>query len=314
MNMNDYHKYIPPNVILSSKYSENDKLLLDVKKKYLHQIEIQRGGTKIIDLLYDLNKLDKHYPIDELAKKLTLSDVYYYLSNLFTSSTSFEVASFEQNQVNPENFQFFNELGQPIWDVGLEEHPKLWNATKEKDESHVFLSYIHKGCEKKYFDPLTCLFKKYNLTGLINFRIHFDNNFIEILSKNSNEIAISKSFNDVVSKYELSNINFKEITDADIRIFDSNVDQVTHEKREGAETSTSLTRVNKKSDTRNDPLRDDLDKREFDKEHGTICYDDEKKCIVALSKAERGRIQTKSRLLPENQIKVFHHIIEMLGW
>ena len=314
MKISAYQKYIPPNVISSSKYSEGDALLLDVKKKYLYQIEIQRGGTKIIDILYDLNKLDKHYPIDELAKKLTLSDVYYYLSNLFTASTSFEVASFEQNQKKPNNFSFFNELGQPIWDAGLEEQPKLWNATKEKDESHLFLSYIHKGSEKKYFDPLTCLFKKYHLTGLINFRIHFDNSLIEISSKNSNEIAISKSFDDVVSKCKLSNINYKEITDYDIRIFDSKVDQVTHEKREGAETSTSLTRVNKKSDTRNDPIREDLDKREFDKEHGTICYDDEEKCIVALSKAERGRVQIKSRLLPENQIKVFHNIMEMLGW
>lgn len=313
MKMNIYQKYIPPDVISSSKYSESEQILLDVKNKYLNQIIIQRGEAKLIDFLSDLNKLDKPDSIDVLAKSLTLSDVYYYLSNLFTSNSSFEIASFKQKKVIPEKFSFFNEFGQPIWDVKLNAHPKLWNATKENG-SHIFLSYIHEGCEKKYFDPLTCLFKKYNLTGLINFRIHFDNGLIEISSKNSNEIAISKSFSDVVSKCELSNINYKEITDGDIRIFDSKVDQVTHEKREGAETSTSLTRVNKKSDTRNDTLRDDLDKREFDKEHGMICYDDDKKCIVALSKGERGRIQIKSRLLPENQIKVVHHIIEMLGW
>jgi hypothetical protein len=325
MSKSEFSKFIPKGVINRTKFTNNENFLKEIKMSYLQQIKDRQGGEKLLEILAKSNQLNPKNFVDELADILTLSEVYYYLSYFFTATTSFEVACFsnynkdsindysKESNKDPNNIDLFYEFGQPIWNAKLTEIPKLWNGFKEND-NHIFLTYIHKGEEKYYFDPVTHNFEKYTLTAIINFRLHLEDSVVETFSKHSNEKSIRYSFNDVKSKFDLSGISFKEITDEDIRKFDSRVEQVTHEKREGDAASAAMTRANNKSDTRNDSLRDVLNQREFRKENGLINLDNGIQSVVGLTAGERGKIQIKSRLLPNDQIVMFHTVKNILGW
>jgi len=75
-----------------------------------------------------------------------------------------------------------------------------------------------------------------------------------------------------------------------------------------------MTRVNKESDTRNDSLRTELNNREFRKEQGLLKLENDIESVVGISSGERGKIQIKSHLIPENQIKIVHKIKDILRW
>ena len=402
--MSKYSKYIPPSVVSKLKYSNDDELLKETKKLYLTEIENKRGGKKFIDIMASKYNIDKGDIVDTLSTVLKLSEVYYYLSYLFTAIQSKEIGIFnsylfswedipgndsrtlidflkqnfyidwiktpkiekiddgktirvftEKNSlslclndektkvylkidddrtdefiVKTENgklniyfnskkaiathSEIFNDFGQPIWIEELNDSPKLWNVIKEDDNDHIFLSYIHMGSEHTYFDPITHVFKRYNETAVINYRLHFDDGIIEISAKNSNQKAIEVSLADVLRIFKLSDIKFKDITNSDFRKFDVAVEKVTYERREGDEASASMTRANNESDTRKDPLRNDLNDREFRKENGLLILENGVKSIVGLSSGERGKIQIRSHLSPENQIKMFHKIKDIVGW
>lgn len=312
--MSEYSKYIPPSVVSRLKYSNNDELLKETKKLYLTEIENKWGGKKFLEIMaskYDLNKGDI---VDILSVHLKLSEVYYYLSYFFTANQSKEICIFNSKKAIATQSEIFNDFGQPIWIEELNDSPKLWNVIKEDDNDHIFLSYIHMGSEHTYFDPITHVYKRYNETAVINYRLHFDDGIIEISAKKSNQKAIEVSLTDVSRIFKLSNIKFKEITNIDIRKFDAAVEKVTYERREGDEASASMTRVNNESDTRKDPLRNDLDDREFRKENGLLILENDVKSVVGLSRGERGKIQIRSHLSPENQIKMFHKIKDIVGW
>lgn len=312
--MSEYSKYIPPSVVSKLKYSNDDELLKETKKLYLTEIENKRGGKKFLDIMASKYDIDKRDIVDTLSTVLKLSEVYYYLSYLFTAIQSNEICTFNLKKIEIIPIEIFNDLGQPIWIEELDDSPKLWNVIKEDDNDHIFLSYIHMGSERTYFDPITHVFKRYNETAVINYRLHFDDGIIEISAKKSNQKAIEVSLADVSRIFKLSNIQFKEITDIDIRKIDSAVEKVTYERREGDEASASMTRANNESDTRKDPLRNDLDDREFKKENGLLLLENDVKSIVGLSSGERGKIQIRSHLSPENQIKMFHKIKDIMGW
>lgn len=312
--MNKYSDYIPPNVISRIKYSNDEELLKAAKKLYIIEIEKKRGGKKFLDIMASKYDIDKGDIVDALSTVLKLSEVYYYLSYLFTAIQSKEICIFNAKKSIAVHSEIFSDFGQPIWIEELNDSPKLWNIVKEDDNDHIFLSYIHMGSEHTYFDPITHVFKRYNETAVINYRLHFDDGIIEISAKKSNQKAIEVSLADVSRIFKLSDIKFKEITDIDIRKFDAAVEKVTYERREGDEASASMTRANNESDTRKDPLRNDLDDREFRKENGLMLLENDVKSVVGLLRGERGKIQIRSHLSPENQIKMFHKIKDIMGW
>jgi len=311
--MSKYSNFIPSSVISKIKYSTDDELIKATKKLYLKEIENKHGGKNFLEIIaskYEINGSDL---VDALSGILKLSEVYYYLAYSFTAKQSKEVCTFNSKNIQF-NTEIFNDFGQPIWIEKLTESPKLWNAIKEDNKDHIFLTYIHLGVENTYFDPVTLFFEKYNETALINYRVHFEDNIIEISSKNSNQTAIRDSLTNLSQIFKLADIEFKAIKDEDIRNFDSIVEKVTYERREGDEASASMTRVNKDSDTRKDSLRTELNNREFRKEHGLLILENDIGSVVGLSSGERGKIQIKSHLNPENQIIMVHKIKDILRW
>jgi hypothetical protein len=311
--MTGYSNHIPSNVIKKLRYSNDDELVKATKRLYLKEINNKHGGKNFIRNIASKHSIEGEEYIESLSSVLKLSEVYYYLSYLFTAIQSKEICTFNSEKIQFDNNEIFNEFGQPIWVEELNKSPKLWNVIQE-DQEHIFFTYIHKGSEHVYFDSITHVFKKYYETALINYRIHFDNNLIEISSKNSTQQGFRESLASVTEILKLSNINYKEIDDEAIRIFDSVVDKVTYERREGDEASASMTRVNNESDTRKDPIRSDLSSREFRKENGLLILENNVRSIVGLTRGKPGKIQIRSYLSPDNQIKIFHKIIDILGW
>jgi metal-responsive CopG/Arc/MetJ family transcriptional regulator len=206
-----------------------------------------------------------------------------------------------------------NEFGNPIWENELDLEPKQWNIYRE-NEDHFFISYIHKSDEIINYDPIIHEIQKYRLTAIINYRIHLDHSIlIEISARNSSSDRIKFTLKDIEEKFGIKDISYKMISHEHIEIFDGTAEQITHEKREGIDATTALTRVNKYSDTRNDALREDLIDREFRKEHGVLKINNNK-YLIGLVRGNKGKIQIRRYIPPKEQIKVMHEIFNIFGW
>jgi hypothetical protein len=209
--------------------------------------------------------------------------------------------------------ELFSDYGQPIWSQELEDRPKLWLCCKE-DMDHVFLTFIFVAKEKCEFDPISQGFSKRTETGIINCRIHFDDLMIEVTPKNAGDDFVEGVIEYIKKEFGISQVTPISIDDQDIREFDRNVLQVTHEKREGEEAITALTRANKDGDTRNDVFHIGIEDRDFKKEHGVLEINSSNRAIIGLTRDEKGKIQFKSNLVPADRMVLFHKLKNILRW
>lgn len=307
--------YIPEGVRKKISSKNDDELILGAKKIYIQQICGFRGGKKLIEYLEQIHKIEPSDSVDELCTKMNLIDIYYYFTYLFAATQNSNIFYFDRNGEADihKGSELINIYGQPIWDKPLGKHQKLWVYYKE-DKNHVFLAFVSIGAEKRYFDPISQSFNKYIETGIVNCRIHFDNGLIEVTPKHTGEDSIREVLAFIKNKFNITHINPIKINDKDIREFDKKVLQVTHEKREGEEATTTLTRANKEGDTRNDLLREDIKNREFKKEHGLLETEGNIRSIIGLTRGDEGRFQFKSYLEPSKRLLLFHNLKDILRW
>ena len=214
---------------------------------------------------------------------------------------------------NSDDSELFGDFGQPIWSQELEDKPKLWLCHKE-DTDHVFLTFIFIAKEKLDFDPIYQDFSRRTETGIINCRIHFDDRMIEVTPKNAGDDFVEEVIEYIKEEFDISQITPISIDDQDIREFDQNVLQVTHEKREGEDATTALTRANKDGDTRNDVFHINIEDRDFKKEHGVLEINSTNRAIIGLTRDEKGKIQFKSNLVPADRMVLFHKLKNILRW
>lgn len=314
--MSEIAKHIPEGVRRKISFKNEEELIFGAKRIYIEQIYEFRGGKKFIEYLEQFYGIDSsENSMERLCNKMNLSDIYYYFAYLFAATQNNTIFNFGRNGEINKNIspELFNKFGQPIWDKALEVNPKLWVCCKE-DANHVFATFVSIGAEKRYFDPISQSFNKYTETGLINCRIHFDDDLIEITPKNIGEDAINEVLGFLKNKFNISHITPISITDQDIRDFDKKAEQVTYEKREGEEATTTLTRANKEGDTRKDALHKEIQDREFRKEHGLLEIDGDIRSIIGLTRGDEGKVQFKSYLVPSNRLALFHNLKDILKW
>ncbi|NIA12314.1 MAG: hypothetical protein GWP10_22020 [Nitrospiraceae bacterium] len=315
--MTEIEKYIPKGVIKRISFKNESELIFGAKKLYLEQMcHNVRGGKKFIEYLEQIYGIEpSKNSVEELCEKMKLAEVYYYFYYLYTATRGTVVFKFKKaedtNWVgNPE---LFSDFGQPIWDQELEDKPKLWLCCKE-DGDHVFLTFIFTGKEKHYFDSISQSFTNYTETGIVNCRIHFGDQIIEVIPNNTGADFVDETLEYIKREFNISRVTPISIDDQDIRDFDRSVVQVTHEKREGDEATTALTRANNDGDTRNDVLHRGIENREFKKEHGVLEINSANRAIVGLTRGEMGKIQFKSRLVPADRSILFHKLKDILKW
>ena len=313
--MRNIKAYIPKGVLEKIKTDDEEEIIYATKKKYLEQINALRGGKALLLYLGKKCEVKGKTEIDELCKKLDLSEVWYYLTYIHAANTGTYVYAFDKKfSFDPDDSNLFNKLGQPVWEK-IEYKPRLWVAHKEdQNNQHIYLSFVLIGKSKTYFDMVSQSFIEYTTTGLVNCRIHSDDSLIEITPKDTDKGAVRDVLDYIKVNFNIGTAKPIEITDEDIRVFDKKAEETTYEKREGEEANITVTRAYKGKDTRKDSIRKDIEDREFSKEHGLISIDEKIKTIVGLTRGERGKIQIKSYLKPNERIKTFHLIKDMLGW
>ena len=175
--------------------------------------------------------------------------------------------------------------------------------------------FISKGKFERHFDIVSHKVQKVYNTGLINCRMHLDDG---ILAMAIRDFPLDET-NDIITylnkNFGLNPLQPIEITDQDIRTFDSHpsVINTTHEKREGQETTTALTRNTEDGDTRNDPLRQNIKDREFRLEHGVIDFRGGH-LTIKLTKGRYGSIQFSRYLNPDEHNEAIHRVKRILGW
>lgn len=315
--MTEMEKYIPKGVLKRISFKNESELIFGAKKLYLEQMcHNVRGGKKFIEYLERVYGIEhSRNSFRALCEKIKLAEVYYYFYYLHTATRSTIVFKFKKSEDtnwvgNPE---LFSDFGQPIWSQELEDKPKLWVCHKE-DTDHVFLTFIFIAKEKLDFDPIYQDFSRRTETGIINCRIHFDDRMIEVTPKNAGDDFVEEVIEYIKKEFGISQVTPISIDDQDIREFDRNVLQVTHEKREGEETTTALTRANKWGDTRNDVFHRGIEDREFKKEHGVLEINSTDRTIIGLTRDEKGKIQFKSNLVPTDRMIYFHKLKDILRW
>ena len=317
--MVELKKHIPKPILKSIKSIKEEKILLEVKKRYLEQVAGRLGGKSYLKECGTLEKISGDNIIDSLAKSFSLSKVYYIIANFFTCARShfiLECEKYDLDDFKTKLLNLENENGQPIWENDISTSPTLWNIFSEHDKNHYYITYLHSNPKTTFFDPIIHEFSSYKPTGIINFRIHIDHSvFIEVFTRESTIDNITKSFSSLNKKLNLNDINFLEITQENLENFDRLVKMVSHEVREGEETTIYLTRVNDTKDTRNEIMRADyaLDDREFRKEHGIIEVNKED-YNVGLIRGKKGRIRIMRHLPPQEQISVMHEVFKILEW
>jgi hypothetical protein len=319
--------YIPETIRRIYSWKTNDELIRKTKLKYLSQISVMpSGGTSVIENLtefYDIHLGDVTDWVGDLADKLSLRDVYYYFTYILTCKCNTYILQFEKEKKklgeykeNIKKLDIFNEYGMPIWDQSLTFSPKLWVGNKEDDKlDHVSLLFISSGTPVKYFDIITHDVKTINKPGLVRCRIHLDNGLMEMSLRDFPDDKIDEILGFVNKSFGLNPLKPIEITELDIRTFDSHnmVKQTTHEKREGEETTTSLTRNAEDGDTRKDIIRKNIDAREFMQENGVIEVSGEN-VTVYVKRGKWGSIQYSRYLNPDIQIRAFHKLKQIFGW
>ncbi|MFX1298193.1 MAG: hypothetical protein ACFFD2_25485 [Promethearchaeota archaeon] len=317
--MTELKNFIPKSIIESIKSTKEEVILLETKKRYLNQIEGRWGGKIYLKLCCKYEKLSDDNFIDNLANNLSLSKIYYITANFFTCLHSHYILTctkFDLKYMIEKFEQLKSDFGQPIWEKKISSLPILWNVFSEYDKNHFYITYLHSNPKITSFDPIVHEFGSFQPTGVINVRIHLDHSLmLEIYNKDSSVANIEKSISDISKKLKINDLNFFEITQANIENFDRSVKEVSHEAREGEETTLYLTRVNNTKDTRNDIIRVEygLDDREFRKEHGIIEVNGND-FNIGIIKGRKGRIRIMRYLPPQEQIAVMHEVFRILGW
>lgn len=313
--MRNIRAYIPKGVLEKINKDDEEEIIYAAKKRYLEQTGALRGGKALLEYLENKYEVKDKTKVDELCK-LDFSEVLYYFTYLHAANSGTYVYTFDKNfSFNPDDGSLFNRLGQPVWEK-IEHKPRLWIAHKEdQNNQHIYLSFVLIGKSKTYFDMVSQSFIEHTTTGLVNCRVHSDDSIIEITPKDTDREAVADVLDYIKVNFNIGTVKPIEIADKDVRIFDKKAEKVTYEKREGEETMTTLTRASNEGDTRKDmTIRKDIEDREFFKEHGLISIDEKIKTIVGLTRGEGGKIQIKSYLKPNERIKAFHLIKDMLGW
>ncbi len=317
--MVELNKHIPKPILEAIKSTKEEKVLVEAKKRYLEQIEGRWGGKSYLRQCGSFEKISGDNIIESLANSLSLSKVYYIIANFFTCARSHYILKCEKYELDDFKTKILNlenDNGLPIWEKKISNSPTLWNIFSEYDKNHFYITYLHSNPKTTFFDPIIHEFKSYEATGIINFRIHIDHSvFIEVFTRESTNDHITKGFSNLSKKFNLNDINFIEITHENIENFDRLVKKVSHEVREGEETTIYLTRVNDTKDTRNEIMRAEyaLDDREFRKEHGIIEVNKED-YNIGLTRGRKGRVRIMRHLLPQEQISVMHEVFKILGW
>lgn len=317
--MEDLKKYVPNSIFKSIKTSSQQQTLKKIKIKYLEQIVRRMGGLKFLNLYAKELKLKRFEDSIVFSEYLSLSQVYQLIVNYFTCAKTHFVLicdGYNVETVEENISQYQNEYGLPIWSKSLESIPTLWNVISEKVKGHYCLTYIHSNPKNTFYDPIIHDVRTYEITGIINFRIHLDHSiFIEVYNSNTTIDKIKQGIINLKKILNIKEINFLEITQHHIQTFDNVADKITHEAREGEEATVYLTRVNESKDTRRDSLRIDfgLEDRDFRLEHGIIKLENVN-YIVGLKKGRRGRIRILRHLPSSEQIHLMHKLYEILGW
>ncbi|KKM54115.1 hypothetical protein LCGC14_1553740 [marine sediment metagenome] len=316
--MVEFKKYIPKSILTSIKSVDPNSIIDKVKVKYLNHLKLKRSGPHYLELTAKSYSLSHSNPEKSLSDFFGLSGIYYLTTNFYTSQLTHELLisdeEFDKAIVLNKLNQLLSEYGQPIWDKEIKSIPTLWNIFPEDDKKHFFFTYLHLSPDIINFDPIIHESKKFQLTAIINFRVHLDHSIIiEISARHSRRESIKLSIDNIKNRLNISNTKFQEITHQDIQEFDDNAEQITYERREGLQAVAALTRANRDADTRTDTLRGDLENREFRKENGVIRVNNQK-CIVGLTRGRTGKIQIMRSLAPKDQIEVMHKVFRMLGW
>jgi len=302
-------------------YQTPEDLIKNTKRIYLRQINTMYSGASIIENLtgnYNVSFDEEGSDwVADLAEKLTLGEIYFHYTHILTCKINtylfkFEITSglTDKYKENIQSKNLFSDYGQPIWAGDLPCQPKLWLCHKDdEDLNHVSLIFISKGDYVRYYDIVSHKVQKIYKTGLINCRMHLDDG---ILAMAVRDFPFDET-NDILSflnkNFGLNPLEPIEITDQDIRNFDGHpsVISTSHEKREGQETTTALTRNTENGDTRNDPLRGNIDDREFRLEHGVIDFRGEN-LTVKVKKGRCGSIQFSRYLNPEEHNQAIHRM------
>lgn len=320
--------YIPAPLRNIFDWKSDDELVRKTKLKYLRQISVMpSGGSSVINNLTDYFNVP-HGDVGTdwvagLADELSLSDVYYHFTYILTCRCSNYILKFDKEKEKLKKYKqnisksnIFSEYGMPIWEKDLSFSPKLWVGKQEEDSlNHIYLSFISSGTPYKYFDILTHEVKTINKPGLVKCRVHLDDGLVEMAARDFPDNKISEVISFVNKTFGLNPLKPIEIRDSDIRNFDTHsmVKQTTHEKREGEETTTALTRTTEEGDTRDDTLRQNIDDREFLQENGVIEVRGEN-VTMYVKRGKWGSIQFSRYLNPEIQIRAFHKLKQIFGW
>lgn len=314
--MVELKKYVPETVMNRIKETDNDRAIFEIKKKYLEQIEGRFFGSKFLRLWARYYSLDESDPISSLSNFLTLSKIYYLIANYFTCRRNHHILTcneYNSNMLIGKLKKLENEYGRPIWEKPLGEEPILWNVVVE-NKDHYYLTFLHSNPKITYFDPVIQKFSEYFPTGIINFRIHLDHSlFIEEFYKDTKRNKRILALDKVKKLLNINNLQYLEIRSDDIANFDRQVEQVTHETRDGDEAYTSLTRADHDRDTRNEPVRQIIQNRPFRNENGIIVVN-HNSYTVGLFRGNPGKIQFTKHLPSNEQIAIIHEILTILGW
>jgi len=325
--MANLENYVSKAIRDKMHYRTQEDLIHNTKKIYLQQISTMYSGSPIIE------NLTGYYNVPfgesgtdwaaDLAEKLTLGEIYYHYTHILTCKRNTYLFKFEKNSELIKKYKsiirtqnLFNDFGQPIWSDELPYKPELWLCHKDDEElDHVSLMFISKGNFTRHYDVVSHEVKKVYQTGLINCRMHLDDGILAMAVRDFPFKDTSDILTFINKNFGLNPLSPIEITDRDIRTFDSHpsVKKTTHEKREGQETTTALTRNMEDGDTRNDPLREDIEDREFRLEHGIIDFRGEN-LTIGVKKGKCGSIQFRRYLNPEEHTDALHRVKRIFGW
>ena len=314
--MVELKKYVPETVMNKIKESDNEKAINEIKKKYIEQIDGRLFGPKFLRLWARFYGIDESEPVRSLTNFLNLSATYYLIANFFTCGRNHYILTcndYDSDIVIKKLEDLKTDYGRPIWDKPLGDIPIFWNIIKE-DNDHYYLTYLHSNPKKTYFDPVVQKFSEYFPTGIINFRIHLDHSlFIEEFIKDTKRGKRLIALDKVKNLLGVGSLHYLEISSGDISNFDRQVNQVTHETRDGDEAYTSLTRADHDRDTRNEPVRQTIQNRPFRNENGII-YVNEIPYNIGIFRGNPGKIHFAKHLPSNEQIAIIHELLSILGW
>lgn len=303
----DLEKYIPYEVFKNFKGKRDEEILFQTKKWYLNNIRELRGGPDFlrnISKSYDLNTDN----VEKLAEKIDLNDVYLYFGYFLINKNLTYV--FKANFKNSKDVKD-EKLGKPIWgkDIRIDEL-KLWATKNNKDK--IYLLFYSEDEQDTDLNPITQLVSSQPSYKIIFFIIHKDNGIIECIVKNSRE-EIPDTVDMIQKDYLITAFSQLSISENDLREFYRQIQEITHEIREGTTTTTSLRRIGVNF-TKSDPVSQQIHLREFKELNGEFTLSTGNKTVVTLKRGNPGKVQFRSSLTFNERNEIFDRIRTLLGW